>query len=38
MKKTYEKPTLVNAGSLPLITAVARGNGNGGFISIVNGS
>jgi len=38
MKKTYEKPTLVKAGSLPQVTAAyiaQNGGGNGGlFISL----
>jgi len=35
MKKTYEKPALVKAGSLQLVTAAAGANGhNGGFISL----
>ena len=28
MKKTYEKPTLVKAGRLPLVTAEENGNGS----------
>jgi Family of unknown function (DUF5972) len=37
MKKTYEKPTLVKVGSLPLSTAGyehTNGNGNGFFYSL----
>jgi len=38
MKKTYEKPTLVKAGNLPLVTAalVEENGGDNGFgISLV---
>jgi hypothetical protein len=37
MKKTYEKPTLVKAGNLPLVTALIvheNGGGNGFLFSL----
>jgi len=37
MKKTYEKPMLVKAGNLPLVTALIpaeNGGGNGFLISL----
>jgi len=38
MKKTYEKPVLVKAGSLPRFTAQPPENGGGGISPVYQGN